>query len=99
MTVKINSIHFKSDRKLDLFIEDKVSKLEKYFDGVYGTVVTLKLDNNDEPKNKIADIKIEIPGNDLFVSKQSESFEESTQLAVDALKKQLLKRKEKLHSK
>lgn len=95
MTVKINSIHFKADKKLETFIEEKVGKLEKFYEATYGTIVTLKLDNNEDKKNKIADIRVEIPGIDIYVSKQSDSFEESVQMSVDAIKKQLLKHKEK----
>ena len=45
--------------------------------------------------NKIAEIKLLVPGQDLFVKKQAKSFEESTDLAVEALRRQVKKYKEK----
>jgi putative sigma-54 modulation protein len=42
------------------------------------------------------EIKIDVPGGDLFARKQSKTFEESTDLAVDAIKQQVVKHKEKL---
>ena len=34
MIVRINSVHFKADKKLEEFIHEKVGKLENYFDGL-----------------------------------------------------------------
>ena len=55
----------------------------------------MKLDNADDNQNKITEIKLLVPGGDLFVKKQSKSFEESTDLAVEALRRQVKKYKEK----
>lgn len=96
MKTKINSVHFKTDKKLDDFIQEKVDKLEQYFDGIIGSEVMLKLDNGEAVDNKIVEIRVIIPGNDLFAKKQSKTFEEATDAAVNALKKQLTKYKDKL---
>lgn len=95
MKVNINSVHFKTDRKLDTFITEKVEKLSDMYDGIIGSEVTLRLNNNDDQDNKVAEIRLLVPGNDLFAKKQSKSFEEATDIAVDALRKQLSKHKEK----
>lgn len=95
MKVNINSVHFKTDKKLDSFITERVEKLSDHYDGIIGSEVTLKLNNSDEPDNKIAEIRLMVPGYDLFAKKQSKSFEEATDIAVDALRKQLHKHKEK----
>ncbi|MBR6774705.1 MAG: ribosome-associated translation inhibitor RaiA [Bacteroidales bacterium] len=96
MKININSVHFKADKKLEDFITQKVEKVCSKYSEVIGTEVTLKLDNTDAPENKIADIRIMLRGNDLYASKVSKTFEESTDLAIDALKKQLEKYKGKL---
>ena len=96
MKININSVHFKADKKLEEFITQKVEKVCSKFTDVIGSEVTLKLDNTDTPENKIADIRIILKGNDLYASKVSKSFEESVDLAIDALKKQLEKYKGKL---
>ncbi|MCD6113374.1 MAG: ribosome-associated translation inhibitor RaiA [Bacteroidales bacterium] len=99
MKVNINSVHFKTDSKLEEFIREKIEKLSSVFDNILSSEVTLKLDNNEKKKNKISEIKLNIPGNELFVSKQSKSFEESFDNAVEALRKQLKKHKEKMRKK
>ncbi len=96
MKVSINAVHFKTDKKLDSFITEKVEKLSDMYDGIIGSEVTLKVNNTVDPENKVAEIRLLVPGNDLFAKKQSKSFEEATDIAVDALRKQLHKHKEKL---
>ena len=96
MKVTINSVKFKADKKLEDFIQEKVKKLTNNYNGVIGSEVILKLENSENPENKVAEIKLIIPGYDLFAKKQSKTFEESTDLAVDALKKQLIRHKDKI---
>lgn len=82
MQVNISSIHFKADKKLLSFIENKVKKLSNFYDNVLGSDVVLKVDNNGKPENKVTEIRLLIKGEDLFAKKQSKSFEESTDMAV-----------------
>jgi putative sigma-54 modulation protein len=96
MKTTINSIKFDADRKLVEFVQDKVKKLSKFYDEIVAVEVFLKLENTQDTDNKNVEIKIEIPGNKLFSRKQSKTFEESTDLAIDALKLQLIKHKEKM---
>lgn len=98
MKVTVNSVHFKADSKLEVFVTQKIEKMCAKHNDVIGAEVNLKLDNTDTPENKIADIRIIIPGNDLFASKQCKTFEEATDQAIDALKKQLEKYTDKKRS-
>jgi len=95
MEVNINSVHFKTDKKLENFIEKKVSKLSGMFEGVMGSEVTLKVENSESRDNKIAEIRLLIKGYDLYAKKQSKTFEEATDTAISALRKQLEKYKDK----
>ncbi len=95
MKVSITSVKFKADKKLEDFINTKVEKLSGVYDGILGSEVTLLLENNKNQENKVAEIRLLIKGNDLFARKQSNTFEEATDTAVDALRKQLDKHKDK----
>ncbi|MBE0637393.1 MAG: ribosome-associated translation inhibitor RaiA [Bacteroidales bacterium] len=95
MQIEIRSIHFKADRKLEDFIKDKIEKLSQFYDGVLSADVSLKLDNNDSAENKIAEIMLNVRGSDLIAKKQSKSFEESVDSAAEALRKQIVRYKEK----
>jgi putative sigma-54 modulation protein len=100
MEIIINSVHFTTDKKLVDFVNKKVTKLDTFFDGILNAEVTLKVLKPETANNKMAEIKISIPANGyLFAKKQADTFEEATDLAVDALRKQLSKFKEKLKGK
>ena len=98
MQIDIRSIHFKADRKLEAFIKEKIEKLSQFYDGVIAGEVALKLDNNDSQDNKVTEIKLNVRGNDLYAKKQSKTFEESTDNAVEALRRQLIKYKDKMRN-
>lgn len=93
MDFKVNSVHFTVDQKLVDFIHDKVKKLELMNDSIISSEVFLRLDKSSEKENKVAEVKILIPGHELFAKKQCKSFEEAADSAVDALKKQVEKYK------
>jgi putative sigma-54 modulation protein len=95
MNIKIESINFKADTKLREFITEKIEKLSNYHDSVLKSEVILKVDKNDKSFNKITEIKTSVKGEDFFVKKQSKTFEESTDIAVEALRRQLRKHKGK----
>lgn len=96
MKIIINSVHFKADKKLEEFIKEKVHKLTSTYEGIIGTEIVLKLDNSSNMENKITEIRLKVPGNDLFAKKQCKSFEEATDVTLKALRKQLKKHKEKI---
>jgi putative sigma-54 modulation protein len=97
-TVKITtrSIHFNADEKLIKFIEEKIDKLTNLSDNIIEAEVYLRLEKDSNTENKMVEIKLGIPGNDLFAKKNSRSFEEAVDSAVEALRRQLKKRKEKV---
>lgn len=98
MKLKVQSIHFDADRKLLSFVEEKIEKLTHFYEDIIDGEVFLRLDKNSEKENKIAEIKLNTPGKTMFASEQSKSFEEATDSAVDALKKQITRYKAKLRS-
>ena len=57
--------------------------------------VFLRVEVPQQADNKIVEIKLDVPGADFFAKKQADSFEEATDLAVEALKNQIQKHKEK----
>ena len=95
MDIKVHSVHFTADKKLVDFVNEKVGKLELFFDNIIASEVYLRLDKSQDGENKIAEVKILIPGKELFAKKQCKSFEEAADLAVEALRKQVHKHKEK----
>lgn len=95
MNVKIQSVKFDADKKLIDFIESKMAKLERFVDRPTSAEVILKLDKDPEQGNKVATIKLEVPTETIVAEQQCKSFEEAIDGAIDAIKKQLEKHKDK----
>lgn len=96
MDIRIQSLHFNADYRLLDYVQEKVDKLMHYYDQIIAGEVILKLDKSSDLHNKIVHVKLQIPGNDIFVEERGRSFEEATDIAVDILARQIKKRKEKM---
>ena len=92
MNINIQSLKFKATEKLVEFIEDKIQRVTKHLQQeATGAEVVLKLEQDHEQGNKIVDIRLNVPGHELFASKQAKTFEEACLEACDALKHQIEK--------
>lgn len=95
MKLQMHSIHFDADQKLVDFIQKKADKLDTFYDRIIDGEVIMKVESDDSRENKHIEIKINIPGNQLFVKEKSKSFEAAADEAVEGLRRQLKKHKEK----
>jgi len=95
MNIQIHSVRFDADKKLIDFVHLKLDKLTQFDEEIVNAEVYLRLDKDQERENKISEIRLELPGGPLFAKKQSKTFEESTDEAIDALKVQITKHKQK----
>ena len=77
MKVKVSALHFDADQSLIDFTSERVNKLETFYDKIIDGEVVFKVDKSDRRENKVAEIKLNIPGKDLFAKKQCKSFEEA----------------------
>jgi len=96
MKLQMHSIHFDADQKLINFIQKKADKLDTYFDQIIDGEVFMRLDKNDRSENKIVEIKLNVPSKQLFARNQSDSFESAADEAIEGLRRQIKKHKEKL---
>ena len=99
MEIRIQSIHFDATEQLQTFIQKKVSKLEKYYEDIKKVEVSLKVVKPETAENKEAGVKVLVPNGELYASKICNTFEESVDVCIEALEKQLVKYKEKQRSK
>tara|TARA_B100000609_G_scaffold21691_1_gene15497 strand:- start:190 stop:471 length:282 start_codon:yes stop_codon:yes gene_type:complete len=93
MKIGIQSIHFNPDSKLINFINKKIEKVTSIDDSIIKIDVFLKIDRPESPINKIVEIRIHTSKGERFAKKQCDTFEESVDLTIQALRKQVLKHK------
>jgi putative sigma-54 modulation protein len=95
MKLQMHSIKFDADIKLLDFIQKKADKLETFYDRIIDGEVFLRLEKDDSRENKIVEIKLNLPGEQLFAKTKNKSFEAAADEAVEALRRQIKKFKEK----
>ena len=93
MNTIINAAKFAADEKLEKFINEKVAKLDRMIDNAVRCEVTLKVDKPESHNNKIAELRLCVPGNDLFIAKQADTCEQAVADCGDSMKVRIEKYK------
>jgi putative sigma-54 modulation protein len=95
MDVIIQSLGFKAGEELETFTREKLSKL-KPDDHIVRANVTLYFGADKNTPETFCEIRLEVPGNDLFVKESArDDFEQAVESAVNKLQGILRKQKEK----
>ena len=94
MDVIIQSLGFTAGEALESYIQEKLGKLNPS-DHIVRANVTLFLGPNRETQNTYCEIRLEVPGNDLFIKESSPEFEQSVDSAVNKLQAMIRKAREK----
>jgi putative sigma-54 modulation protein len=95
MNIQFHPSGFVASEQLKEFIEKRLEKLETFYDKIIDADVYLKLESHAQVKDKTAEVKLNVPGVTLFSSETAKNFEASTDQAIESLRRQLKKYKEK----
>jgi putative sigma-54 modulation protein len=98
MKIKTQAIQFKADGKLIERINTKLSKMERLFDRIIDADVNLKLENSGQVRDKIMEVKLNVPGNTIVASATDKTFESALDTVSTSLKKQLIRYKDRLRT-
>jgi putative sigma-54 modulation protein len=90
----IQTVGFSANAELIHSTKESVSHLEKFYTPIVAAEVYLKLLYDNQKENKKVEIKLNIPGEDIFAEHQSETFEHSLHESIDKVRRQLLKKKD-----
>jgi len=96
MKIKVQAVDFKADKELLDFVQKKMDKLDQFYDKIIDGVVYLKLGNKSDKENKLSEIKVMVPGDELVVKKKASSFEASIDSCTESLRRMLRKKNEKV---
>ncbi|MEZ0612482.1 HPF/RaiA family ribosome-associated protein [Fibrella sp. WM1] len=97
MRVQTHAVRFTADQTLLDFIQKKLNKLDTFHDRIVSAEVFLKLDGAEttKVKDKIVEVRLNIPGKELFVTERNKSFEAAVDQVVDVMKDKLVRCKQK----
>jgi len=96
MKLKFQTQGFTASQELTKLLYQKVAKLAQFFDKIIVAEVKMSSDKSDIKEGKVCIIRLVIPGNDLLANAQCKTFEEAIADAIEALKRQIEKRKTKI---
>lgn len=97
MKVDIQTLHFTAWEPLNEFVYNHINKLELYWDKIELAEVVMKTEKDTaDRENKVVEIRLHVPGNDLFAQDKGGTFEAAVDSVCQKLKKQIVKTKNKL---
>ncbi|MFY9179373.1 MAG: ribosome-associated translation inhibitor RaiA [Venatoribacter sp.] len=92
MKINLSGHHIEITESLQAFVEDKMSKLERHFDGIVASTVTLTVVKD----RMTAEAVVAISGPDLHASAEGDDMYAAIDQMVEKLIRQVQKHKEKL---
>ena len=95
METRIQSVHFDATQQLLEFVEKKVAKLEKLCEVATALDVNMKLIKPETAMNKEVALRLSTGNGELFAAKTSDTFEDALLGAIDAIKVQIEKARNK----
>ena len=95
MKLNIQTVHFSMKSALRAYIQKRVNKFSTYYNRIIGVDLYLILDNQSDQQNKRVEVRVQIPGYDIIVTKQSDTFEKAIDVVASAAERLLVRRKEK----
>ena len=95
MKIQTQSVHFDAYGKLLQFVDRKIGKLSTFHDHIVSAEVYLKLEPHGQVQDKVAEIKLHVPGHTFMAKETYKTFEQAIDEAADALKRQMLRYKER----
>lgn len=89
---------FQVSEPMQNLITEKAEKFKTIFDRILAVEVYLKdeIQRNHHKENRLAQIKLSIPGQTIFAESESATYEKAIQAAADKAKRQLRKFKTQL---
>lgn len=93
MKIRIETPGFKASPSLNLFVKEKVSKLEKFFSGIQEVEVTLFTESKGSREIVTCTLNMRIPGKDEYTKGKSSIFEDAILEAIENAKRRLRIRK------
>lgn len=94
--INIQSPGIKLNLLFNRFVHEKVEKLFNYYSGLIAIDITLRVSNSETKENKVCEIRLVIPGNDILAGAHCKTFEEAVLSVVEIIKVRLKRKKSKI---
>ncbi len=98
MEKTIEPVNFTANEETITAINNIFDKLPKYYDRIVKADIYMKVLTETPQNLKKIEVRLFLPGPDLFVEQEADTFVSAAQQAFDRLKVLLVKEKDKLKS-
>lgn len=98
MNVEIQFVHAVQNDTLEEQVREKLSKLEKKYEWITNAAVFFKTEKHPNEENYVCEIRLSVPGPQLFASSNETNFNTAINNTIQQLGIQLEKQKAKLVS-
>ena len=95
MNINFQFVNYNVESKLIEFAKKLRKNISQFYLNIIHVFIYTKVENTSDRVNKIAELKIGIPGDDVVVKKTAKSFEEAISLAADSAERILKRLKSK----
>ena len=95
MNINFQSLNYKADQKLIQFAEKRIDKLSQFYHQIIHVFIFTKVENNSNKINKLVELKIGVPGDEVIVKKKAKTFEVGINLVAETAERILKKLKQK----
>lgn len=88
------TVHFRGSEHLKLFAHKMMNRIFKMTPTILQAEVTLSEGESGNLQNQFCEIKLDVPGKNIFVKKNAATYEQAIRVAVNAARKIVRRRKE-----
>ncbi|MBD3637285.1 MAG: ribosome-associated translation inhibitor RaiA [Crocinitomicaceae bacterium] len=98
MNIEIRFVHAVQNDSLESQVREKLENLERKYEWITNAAVFLKTEKHPNEENYVCEIRLSVPGPQLFASSNEVNFNKAINSTIQQLGIQLEKQKAKLIS-
>lgn len=96
MNIEIQFVNTRKIASVEELIRQKLNDLNKKYDFITNAAVFIKEEKHPNERNHVCEIRLSVPGPQLYASSHETLFEKAAVNTIDDLERQLRKQKEKM---
>lgn len=97
MNIEVQFVGNKNIDAVEALVREKIDKLGRKYNWITNAAVFFKHEPKDNNQDKICEIRLSVPGPQLFASLNEDTYEKAVHGVIKQIEVQLEKHKSKLH--
>lgn len=98
MNIEIQFVDMKTSESTEILVREKLDKLAKKYNWITTAAVFFKSENQPDDRTHVCEIRLSVPGPQLFAQANENSFDKAVHAVIHQLEVQLEKHKSRMYS-